>query len=35
MRLGQATGVDVPTHTFIYEALLPQERRARGLERFD
>jgi 2-dehydropantoate 2-reductase len=30
VRLGQATGVDVPLHRFIYSALLPLERRARG-----
>ena len=35
VRLGQAAKVAVPTHTFLYHSLLPQERRARGLERFD
>ena len=30
VRLGQANGVDVPLHRFIYSALLPLERRARG-----
>jgi len=30
VRLGQAKGVDVPLHRFIYSALLPLERRARG-----
>ena len=30
VRLGKAAGVPTPTHTFIYSALLPQERKARG-----
>jgi 2-dehydropantoate 2-reductase len=30
VRLGRAAGVPVPTHTFIYASLLPQERQARG-----
>jgi 2-dehydropantoate 2-reductase len=32
-RLGRALGVRTPTHDFIYAALLPQERDARGLDR--
>jgi 2-dehydropantoate 2-reductase len=35
VRLGRSAGVPVPTHDFVYEALLPQERRARGQEDFD
>jgi 2-dehydropantoate 2-reductase len=35
VRLGQAADVPVPTHAFIYHALLPQELRAGGQERFD
>ena len=35
VRLGQAAGIPVPTHAFIYHTLLPQELRARGQERFD
>jgi 2-dehydropantoate 2-reductase len=35
VRFGRAASVPVPTHTLIYHALLPQERRARGQERFD
>lgn len=30
VRLGQAAGVATPVHTFLYQSLLPQERRARG-----
>lgn len=30
VRLGERHGVDVPVHRFLYAALLPQERRARG-----
>jgi 2-dehydropantoate 2-reductase len=30
VRLGQAVGVATPVHSFIYQSLLPQERRARG-----
>lgn len=30
VRLGQKTGVATPTHAFIYAALLPQEKSARG-----
>jgi 2-dehydropantoate 2-reductase len=30
VRLGQKLGVDVPRHAFLYAALLPQERQARG-----
>jgi 2-dehydropantoate 2-reductase len=30
VRLGRAVGVPTPTHAFLYAALLPQERRARG-----
>jgi len=30
-RLGRALGIPTPTHDFIYAALLPQERKARGL----
>jgi 2-dehydropantoate 2-reductase len=30
VRLGQGAGLDVPLHRFIYSALLPLERRARG-----
>jgi 2-dehydropantoate 2-reductase len=35
VRLSRSAGVPVPTQAFIYHALLPQERRARGQERFD
>jgi 2-dehydropantoate 2-reductase len=35
VRFGEGASVPVPTHTFIYHALLPQERRARGQESFD
>jgi 2-dehydropantoate 2-reductase len=35
VRLGEAAGVPVPTHAFVYHALLPLELRARGQERFD
>ncbi len=31
VRFGEETGVDTPVHTFTYHALLPMERRARGL----
>lgn len=31
VRFGRETGVDTPVHTFTYHALLPMERRARGL----
>jgi 2-dehydropantoate 2-reductase len=30
VRLGRESGVEVPVHTFIYETLLPAERRARA-----
>ena len=30
VRLGQEAGVATPVHSFIYQSLLPQERRARG-----
>lgn len=30
VRLGEAAGVETPLHTFVYYALWPQERRARG-----
>lgn len=30
VRLGQEAGVDTPLHTFVYNILWPQERRARG-----
>jgi len=30
VRLGQEAGVATPVHTFLYQSLLPQERRARG-----
>ena len=30
-RLGRSSGIATPTHAFIYHALLPLERRARGL----
>lgn len=32
VRLGREAGVPTPVHEFLYEALLPQERRARGLD---
>jgi 2-dehydropantoate 2-reductase len=35
VRKAQAAGVPAPTHAFIYHSLLPQERRARGEERFE
>jgi 2-dehydropantoate 2-reductase len=35
VRLGLAAGVPVPTHSFFYYSLLPQDMRARGQERFD
>jgi len=35
VRLGEAVGVSVPTHSFVYHALLPQERRSRSEEHFD
>jgi len=35
VRYGEAAGVAVPTHSFIYHALLPQELRARSQEHFD
>jgi len=31
VRFGRESGVDTPVHTFTYHALLPMERRARGL----
>ena len=31
VRLGRKAGVPTPVHDFLYAALLPQERRARGL----
>jgi 2-dehydropantoate 2-reductase len=31
-RLGHEAGVPTPLHEFLYESLLPQERRARGLD---
>jgi 2-dehydropantoate 2-reductase len=34
VRLGQEVGVATPVHSFIYQSLLPQERRARGEVRF-
>ena len=34
-RLGHETGVATPVNTFVYESLLPQERRARGQLSFD
>ena len=30
VRLGRESGVEVPVHTFIYETLLPAEKRARA-----
>jgi 2-dehydropantoate 2-reductase len=30
VRLGESTGVAVPVHRFVYDCLMPQERRARG-----
>ncbi len=35
VRFGEVASVPVPTHSFIYHSLLPQERRARGQESFD
>jgi 2-dehydropantoate 2-reductase len=32
VRLGREAGVPTPLHAFLYESLLPQERRARGLD---
>ena len=34
LRLGQEVGVATPVHSFIYQSLLPQERRARGEVQF-
>lgn len=34
VRLGQEVGVATPVHSFIYQSLLPQERRARGEVQF-
>lgn len=34
-RAGRALGVPTPTHDFVLAALLPQERRARGLEPYE
>lgn len=34
VRLGEAAGVDTPVNRFLYQALLPQEQRARGEIRF-
>lgn len=34
VRLGQEAGVATPVHSFIYQSLLPQERRARGEVQF-
>jgi 2-dehydropantoate 2-reductase len=33
VRLGRASGVPTPTHTFLYSSLLPQERAAGGVGR--
>lgn len=35
VRLGREAGIATPLHDFIYRCLLPLERRARGLARFD
>jgi 2-dehydropantoate 2-reductase len=32
VRMGAEVGVATPTHSFLYHSLLPQERRARGLQ---
>jgi len=32
VRMGQESGVPTPVNAFIYHSLLPQERRARGMQ---